>query len=135
MSSFQHRPTIRFFEADQQQVVYHMWYLAYFEDARNEMLAAGGMSLRSIKEAGLDLQVVHYDLDWSRPVKWGDDLVIDVDTVAVGTSSFRLAYGASVAGQQAVSGEAVYVVIAGDGGGARPIPEQLRQLLSAGRAA
>ena len=41
MSSFQHRPTIRFFEADQQQVVYHMWYLAYFEDARNEMLADG----------------------------------------------------------------------------------------------
>ena len=135
MSSFRHRPTIRFFEADQQQVVYHMWYLAYFEDARNEMLSEGGMSLRSIQEAGLDLQVVHYDLDWSLPVRWGDDLVIDVDTVAVGTSSFRLTYEASVAGRRAVSGEAVYVVVAGMGGGARPIPERLRQLLSAGRAA
>lgn len=135
MSRYRHRPTIRFFEADQQQVVYHMWYLAYFEDARNEMLAEGGMSLRSIQESGLDLQVVHYDLDWSRPVRWGDDLVIDVGTAAVGTSSFRLTYEASVAGRRAVAGEAVYAVVGEAGGGAVPIPDRLREVLSAGRAA
>jgi len=42
MPSFVHRPTIRFFEADQQRVVYHMWYLAYFEDARNAMPPSAG---------------------------------------------------------------------------------------------
>jgi acyl-CoA thioester hydrolase len=135
MSSYRHRPTIRFFEADQQQVVYHMWYLAYFEDARNEMLAEGGMSLRFIQESGLDLQVVHYDLDWALPVRWGDDLVIDVDTAEVGTSSFRLTYEASVEGRRAVAGEAVYVVVGGAGQGAVPIPDRLRRVLSPGRAA
>ena len=32
---------VRFLEVDQQGVVFHMWYLAYFEDARNAFLASG----------------------------------------------------------------------------------------------
>ena len=130
MSRHLHKPTIRFFEVDQQRVVYHMWYLAYFEDARNDLLSRRGMPLRSLHESGLDLQVVHYELDWSRPVRWEDDLVIAVEVGAIGTTSFRLNYAAMVRGQRTVTGQAVYVVINRSQGQTAPVPEQLRRVLS-----
>ena len=130
MSRHLHKPTIRFFEADQQRVVYHMWYFAYFEDARNDLLSQRGMPLRSLHESGLDLQVVHYEMDWSRPVRWEDDLVIAVEVGAIGTTSFRLNYEALVQQQRAVTAQAVYVVIHRSLGQTAPVPEQLRRVLS-----
>lgn len=130
MTTYKHRPVIRFFEADQQRVVYHMWYLAYFEDARNAMLIAAGMSLRSIQGTGLDLQIVHYNLDWHGPVRWDDALIIGVDVTDVGTSSFRVTYEALVDGGRQVRGEAVYVVVSIESGQSQPVPDALRTVLT-----
>jgi acyl-CoA thioester hydrolase len=126
-----HRPTIRFFEVDQQRVVYHMWYLAYFEDARNEMLAKRGLPLRSLQGLGLDLQVVHYELDWLGPVRWEDELRIVTDVANVRNTSFRLRFQAMVGERQAAVGESVYVVIDSVRGCPTQIPGPLRAALGA----
>ena len=131
MTTYLHRPTIRFFEADQQRVVYHMWYLAYFEDARNAMLDEAGVSLQSIQGMGLDLQIVHYDLDWHGPVRWDDDLAIGVHVTKVGRFSFSVTYEAMVDGEREVRGNAIYVVVAIDGGHATAVPDVLRKVLTA----
>ncbi|HEY9474755.1 MAG TPA: thioesterase family protein [Mycobacteriales bacterium] len=124
-----HRPTIRFFEADQQRVVYHMWYFAYFEDARNDMLERNGLSLRSLLESGYDLQVVHFELDLLGAVRWEDELVIAVDVDRVGTTSFTLRYEALVNGLRQVTGRVVYVVVSRGEGHKTPVPEELRRVL------
>ena len=135
MPSYVHRPTIRFFEADQQRVVYHMWYLAYFEDARNAMLAECGVSLRALHSDGLDLQIVHYELDWLGPVRYEDDLAIAVEVPTIGRTSFTLGYTALVSEQPAVTGQAVYVVVRRGEGQTVPVPEALRTALRVGEAA
>jgi len=135
MTRFVHRPTIRFFEADQQRVVYHMWYLAYFEDARNAMLGERGASLRSLHTSGLDLQIVHYELDWLGPVRYEDDLAIVVEVSTIGTTSFTLSYTAVVGEAAAVTSRAVYVVVRRGEGQTVPVPQSLRAALRAGEAA
>ena len=131
MVSYTHRPRIRFFEVDQQRVIYHMWYLAYFEDARNEMLAAQGLSLVELQNGGADLQIVHYDLNWAAPARWQADVVITVSVARVGRSSFQLAYACSADGVAVANGHATYVVVAIDNGRSAPVPESLRRVLSA----
>ncbi|HEY9389754.1 MAG TPA: thioesterase family protein [Mycobacteriales bacterium] len=129
MSRHLHRPTIRFFEADQQRVVYHMWYFAYFEDARNDMLARNGLSLRSLLDRGYDLQVVHFELDLLGAVRWEDELVVGVDVERIGTTSFTLGYEALVNGRRQVTGRVVYVVVSRGAGHKTPIPDELRKVL------
>ena len=125
MVRYTHRPTIRFFEVDQQRVVYHMWYLAYFEDARNAMFTHHGMSLRELNNRGHDVQIVHYSLDWVGPVRWGDDLTVSVQVDSLGTSSFTLRYEAAGADGKAVTASAVYVAVRRDLPGTVPIPPDL----------
>lgn len=107
-------PNVRFFEVDQQRVIYHMWYLAYFEDARNDMFADWGMPLRQIMSGGHDVQIVHYEIDWKGPITWDDALAVDVAVEGVGRKSFTLAYTATVEGVPSVSARAVYVMVSMD---------------------
>jgi acyl-CoA thioester hydrolase len=127
--AFEYQPRVRFFEVDQQRVVYHMWYLAYFEDARNALLEDRGMSLRQLQADGFDLQIVHYDIDWKSPIGWTDDLRIVVSGVVCRSTSFTVEYRAQAADVIGVAATAVYVVIDPASGKARSIPASLRVAL------
>lgn len=119
---------VRFLEVDQQGVVFHMWYLAYFEDARNAFLAARGLPLGELIRHGCDVQLAHTEVDWSASVRWTDQLRIRVQPVRVGTTSFTMEYTAVVDGVDLVRGRTVYVTVA-VGGGKQPVPDDLRSLL------
>lgn len=133
-TAFEYRPRVRFFEVDQQRVVYHMWYLAYFEDARNALLEDRGMSLRQLQVDGFDLQVVHYDIDWKAPIGWSDRLSIVVSDIACRSTSFTVEYRAQADEVIGVAATAVYVVIDPSSGRARPIPAPLRAALEGSNA-
>lgn len=122
--------SVRYLEADQQGVVFHMWYLAYFEDARNAFLAAIGVPLHELLELGCDLQVVHTQIDWQGSVHWGDEVQVTVAVARVGTTSFTLAFDAVVHGTILVTAQTVYVTI-NAAGTKRGLPEQLRHALAA----
>jgi len=122
--------SVRYFEADQQGVVFHMWYLAYFEDARNAFLAAIGLPLQDLLELECDLQVVHTQIDWQGPVHWGDDVQVTVTVARVGATSFTLTFEVVVHDRVLVTAQTVYVTI-GATGIKRGIPEQLRHALTA----
>ena len=129
MTRHEHRPTVRFYEVDQQGVIYHMWYHAYFEDARNELLALRGASLPSIQARGLDLVVVAFELGWRGPVRWGDDLRVDVAVRRIGTTSLAVDYAANVDGDCRVSGAATYVLVSRTEHRPAPWPADLRDAL------
>lgn len=132
MTRYEHRPTVRFYEVDQQGVIYHMWYHAYFEDARNELLALRGASLPSIQARGLDLVVVAFELCWGGPVRWGDDLRVGVAVRRIGTTSLAVDYSADVDGDRRVTGAATYVLVSRAEKHPANWPADLREALSPG---
>ena len=67
---YQHQ--VRYFEVDQQGVVFNMWYLGYFDEAMSLFLEEGGLAYRDMLAAGYDVQLVHSDIDWQSSLRWPD---------------------------------------------------------------
>jgi acyl-CoA thioester hydrolase len=120
---------VRYLDIDQQGVVFHMWYLAYFEDARNAFLAANGLPLPELIRQGCDVQLAHTEIDWHGSVRWNDAASVRVAPTHVGTTSFTLDFAVIVNGVEIVSGRTVYVTII-PAGGKQPVPAPLRELLT-----
>ena len=73
-------------------VVYYANYLRYFERARTERLERGGINLAAWHGKGVVFAVVHADIDYKLPARYGD--ILEVDTVVEGVkgSSFTVHY-------------------------------------------
>ncbi len=76
------------------------------------------------------MQLVHTELDWSGPARWGDDVRVGVLPVRLGSTSFTLQFDVRANDRRICLGQTVYVVIATDGSGKIPIPDRLRAVLS-----
>jgi len=57
-------------------VVYHSNYLVWFEAGRTEMFREIGYPYSRIEEAGLMLPVVHAEIDYKRPARYDDAIVV-----------------------------------------------------------
>lgn len=123
---FVHPIDVRYLEVDAQGVVFNMWYLAYVDDALSSFLASLGVSYSELIGSGHDMQVVHAELDWRSGLRWQDQASVAVRPLQVGTTSFRLGFDFRRDGATVVTAELVYVCVATDGSGKRPIPDLLR---------
>ena len=126
-----YRHKVRYFEADQQGVVFNMWYLGYFDEAMTEYLEEGGLPYSKMLDAGIDMQLVHSEIDWKGSLRWPDTAEIEVSLAAAGRTSFSLKFDVRADGAQVATGHTVYVVVATDGSGKQPIPHLLRTALGA----
>jgi acyl-CoA thioester hydrolase len=126
-ATYRHR--VRYLEVDQQGVVFNMWYLGYFDEAMTAFLEEGGLSYRDLLASGFDVQLVHSTIDWSSSLHAGDMAEVEVRPVAWGHTSFTLGFDVRRGGVAVAAGQTVYVVVATDGSGKRPIPERLRAAL------
>jgi acyl-CoA thioester hydrolase len=129
-AEFVHPISVRYLEVDMQGVVFNMWYLAYVDDAMTAFLAATGARYDQLIAAGYDVQVVHAELDWRAGLRWAEPAEVAVRPVSVGRTSFRLGFEFRRAGEPAATAELVYVCIATDGSGKRPLPDRLRTALT-----
>lgn len=107
-----------------------MWYLAWFDDALVGFLAARGLPYDELVAAGFDTQIVHTSLDYTGGVGWPAQVSVAVTTAAVGRTSFTLDFAVEHEGAVPVRGRTVYVVVATDGSGKRPLPPALRTALA-----
>lgn len=114
--------TVRYLEVDAQGVVFNMWYLGWFDEAFTAFLADRGLPYRTMLDAGYDVQVVHTELDYRSGVRWEDDVAVLVGVGAVGRTSFTIEFAVDRGSEAVVTGSTVYVVVATDGSGKRPIP-------------
>lgn len=119
----------RYLEVDGQGVVFHMWYLAYFDDALPAFLAAGGLPYPEMMADGYDVMLVRTELEWKRGLRWQDRAEILVRTAAVGRTSFGLDFAVEHDGAEVCTARTTYVVVATDGSGKREIPPRLRAAL------
>jgi acyl-CoA thioester hydrolase len=116
---------VRYMEVDAQGVVFNGWYLTYFDEAMAEFLGARGSGYPELVTAGLDTRLVHAEVDWRAGLRWRDEFTVAVSTASVGRTSFTLDFEARRAGEVACTARIVYVVVATDGSGKRPVPQAL----------
>ncbi len=124
-----YRHQVRYLEADQQGVVFNMWYLGYFDEAMAEFLSEGGLEYPDMLASGYDVQLVHTEIDWRGSLRWPEQAEIDVGLDQAGTTSFALGFEVRTSDAVVATGRTVYVVVATDGSGKRPIPPVLRSAL------
>src|SRR5688572_22992697 len=58
-------------------VVYYANYLKYFERARTDYLEARGLSVAGLMKAGRVFVVVHAEVDYRTPARYGETLAIE----------------------------------------------------------
>jgi acyl-CoA thioester hydrolase len=126
-TSYEHQ--VRYLETDQQGVVFNMWYLGYFDEAMAAFLEDGGLAYPDLLAAGFDVQLVHTEVDWRSSLRWPDRAQVEVSLAEAGTTSFALTFEVHHSAGVVATGRTVYVVVATDGSGKRPIPDLLRAAL------
>ena len=70
------REEIMFFDTDCGGVVHNIAYLRMIETARTRLAAKLGMKLREMSETQIYPVVVRTEIDYKRPAKLGDEIVI-----------------------------------------------------------
>ena len=120
---------VRYMEVDAQGVVFNGWYLTYFDEAMAAFLGARGAGYPELIASGFDTQLVHAEVDWRAGLRWQEEFTVAVSTARVGRTSFALDFEARRAGEVTCSARIVYVVVATDGSGKRPVPPALAAAL------
>ena len=125
----------RYAEIDQQGVVFNGHYLTWFDEACTAFFDHLGVPVTEFHAWGLDVQVVHTEVDYVAPVRWRDTVRVETRCESTGTTSFTLRFlvvrrdhdGADV---EAVRGRNVYVVVSSEDWAKREIPPGLRDALT-----
>ncbi len=73
-------------------VVYYANYLKYFERARTQFLEERGLSVVELLAQGTQFLVVHAELDYRRPARYGQTLTIDTVLSGHGKASLTFAH-------------------------------------------
>ncbi len=126
----------RYAEIDQQGVVFNGHYLTWFDEACTALLDEVAVSYPDLISSGVDLQVVHSDIDFLASVRWRDAVRVEAHCDHLGTTSFAIAFTVLRSApdtdgieQVAVRGRNVYVVVSTGDWAKRPLPEPLRAAL------
>jgi acyl-CoA thioester hydrolase len=129
VEAYRHPLTPRYLEIDRQGVVFNAWYLAYFDDAMTGFLAARGLPYTDLIAGGLDVMLVHTELDWTGGLGYGDAAHVEVGVETVGRTSFTLGFDVVRDGASLCRGRTVYVLVGAADNTKQPIPDHVRALL------
>ncbi|GAA3220817.1 thioesterase family protein [Actinocorallia longicatena] len=129
MPPYSHPITPRFFEIDSQGVMFNMWYLGHVDDAITGYFDAIGFPYPAWEETGIDVHVVHTDLDWTSAIRLHDTPHVLLAPSHIGRTSFTLAFAFAKDGAPTCTGTITYVTVARDGTGKVPLPERLLKAL------
>ena len=73
-------------------VVYYANYLPYFERARTQYLEERGLSVAGLMNEGTVFVVVHAEVDYRSPARYGDRLVIETVVSDMTAASFTFSH-------------------------------------------
>lgn len=130
-ASYRYPVRPRFYEIDQQGVVFNAWYLAYFDEAMAGFLAHCGIPLSELNGAGYDTYLVHTEVDWLQPLRPGADAEVAVRLEAIGRTSFTLGFEVWRYGVVTCRARTVYVVVSTGTWSKTQVPAFLREAFDA----
>ncbi|HEY6973072.1 MAG TPA: YbgC/FadM family acyl-CoA thioesterase [Nitrospiraceae bacterium] len=98
-------------------IVYYANYLKYFERARTEYLEARGYSVAALMAEGIVFVVVHAEVDYCSPARYGETLVVEtvVSDLSRASLTFSHAVRERASGRVIVEGSARLAVTDGSG--------------------
>jgi len=73
-------------------VVYYANYLKYFERARTQYLEERGLSVARLMKEGTVFVVVHAEVDYRSPARYGDRLIVETVVSDVTAASFTFSH-------------------------------------------
>lgn len=84
---------VRFGDVDHAGIVYYPQFFIYFHEAFEDFFNEGGLSyVRMLDELRLGFPTVHVTTDYKAPLRYGDQLQLDLSVPKVGRSSATLRY-------------------------------------------
>ena len=87
-SSVSYRMRVRYYETDQMGIVHHSNYIRWMEEARIHAMREGGVSLRSMEEAGIQVPVTAVSCEYMSPARFDD--VISIEIMPVRYNGIRM---------------------------------------------
>ena len=98
-------------------VVYYANYLKYFERARTEYLETRGYSVAALIKEGVVFVVVHAEVDYCSPGRYGDTLVVETEVSEVTRAALTFSHVVreKVTGRVVVKGSARLAATDGNG--------------------
>ncbi|MCS6988570.1 MAG: acyl-CoA thioesterase [Chloroherpetonaceae bacterium] len=133
MRKHETRLKVRSYELDFFQHVNNAVYLNYIEQARVELLQSAGFSLEEFFAQKILPVVVNVNINYRRPSRLNDELVIFTHVSRIGTSSFAMrheAYNLTSGNAPSFDADVTHAVIDIETGKSTPIPDRLRQQLA-----
>lgn len=125
-SSVTIRRRVQWIDTDAAGVWHHSIAVRWMEEAEAELHRQRGI----IDETFGLTPRVHVEFDFGIPVRFDDEVEIRLEVADVGSSSATYDFTVDHAGERAVTGRVVIVLIDRVTGLARPWPEHLRSALS-----
>ncbi len=112
-------------------VVYYGNYLRYFEQGRTQWLDARGSSVKAFMDAGILFAVVHAELHYRSPARYGETLTIATTLKEMSAASFTFAHEIreKASGRLVVEGSARLVAVDMQGKLVK-LPKDLRERLT-----
>jgi acyl-CoA thioester hydrolase len=128
MNKTEHR--VRYSDTDHFGVVYYARYLDWFEVGRTEILRSGGVTYSELEKKGLFAPVVEIKVNYHKPARYDDIVVLETSVSHVGNSSVKFTYKVfnKENGELLVEAYTVNVFITKDMKSVR-IPDDVRDVL------
>lgn len=115
---------IRFADIDALGHVNNAVFLSYMEIARTTFWAD---CIGPVRVQEIDFLVARVEIDYRRPVLFGDALSCDLWLVKMGRSSFTVGYTFAVAGEPVAEARTVLVFVDLATGAPKPVPDSFRE--------
>jgi len=124
--------TVRLPETDAAGILFFGSYFRIAHDAYESFMTAIGFGLDYvIHESPFFILIVHADADFTRPLRLGDTLTVELHVEKVGQTSFVISYVVKdTQGQVAARLKTVHVTVDKSSGSKMTLPHALREKLS-----
>ena len=116
---------VRYTECDPMGVAHHTTYPVWFEMGRTELLREGGFSYRDLETQGFLIAVVKLSVQYRRPARYDDLLVLETSITDHGRATIDHAYELHRDGVLLTTAATTVVCLDRDGR-PQPLPEVLR---------
>jgi len=127
--TYTHGVRIRYVDCDMQGVVYNAHYLTFVDDAFDCWLRSLDQAFENVY--GWEVMVKKAEITWHSPVKFADQLQIECGVESWGNTSFIGSFEGKVGEEPAFIASVVYVCVDHETYRPIPIPQELRNHLSA----
>lgn len=124
---FANQLRVRFAETDAMGIVHHSRYLPMMEEARVAYLRHIGHPYQSIRDEGIDMNVLEVWVKYRRPLLFDDVVDVHVHLTSVERASFQMGYLLTVDGEVRATGITAHGAVTPDGRPTR-LPAWLRDM-------